>query len=312
MLGSLDKVVHMTQKLIVTRGLPGSGKSSFARKILEYSANDVVRLERDLLRDMLFNTRVPNGEREDVITKVQFSMAEAAALAGKDIIVSDMNLKAEYVRNWAKFAAKHNMKFETVEFDVDVDICVARDANRKGPEFLGEDIIRSIAKRFLKKGKIQSVDVSKELSTSWNIVPVEQDSSLPPAILVDIDGTLAKMSDRSPYDWHRVGEDTPVQAVIAAVRSAAYYNSVIVMSGRDESCRYITEAWLGQHLGVPFQLYMRPEGDNRKDDLVKYELFNDHIRGQFNVTYVLDDRDQVVKMWRALGLACFQVNYGNF
>jgi len=305
----------MTQTLMLTRGLPGSGKSSFARKILEHSANDVVRLERDLLRDMLFNTRVPDGEREEVITKVQFSMAEAAASAGKSIIVSDMNLKAEYVRNWAKFAAKHNMKFETIEFDVPVDVCIARDAGRKGPEFLGEDIIRSIAKRFLKKDKIQPVDVSKELEASWNIVPVEQDSNLPSAVLVDIDGTLAKMADRSPYDWHRVGEDSPVQAVIDAV-SAAYQagSHIVVMSGRDGSCESITRDWLVTNLRKvsDFDLFMRAEGDNRKDDLVKYELFSNHIRGKYNVQYVLDDRDQVVKMWRALGLACFQVNYGAF
>ncbi len=120
---------------------------------------------------------------------------------------------------------------------------------------------------------------------------------------------------RSPYDWMRVGEDEPVKAVIAAVKAAhAAGKRIVVMSGRDNSCRYITLGWLRKNLGpdMRFQLFMRSEGDNRKDDLVKYELFNDNVRGKYHIEYVLDDRRQVVVMWRALGLSCFQVADGNF
>ena len=54
------------------------------------------------------------------------------------------------------------------------------------------------------------------------------DPDLPPAILVDIDGTVALMGARSPYDWHRVGEDTPNQAVIEAVRAMHAAGNAIV------------------------------------------------------------------------------------
>jgi predicted kinase len=320
----------MTQTLYLTRGLPASGKSTVARSMVAKSNGTIVRIERDMLRDQLFDSRqysAPEGsseaeveafkkylaDRENTITNVQRSMVEAALSAGKSVIISDTNLRAKYAREWMALADKHKVNFETIDFDdVSVNECVERDlrrADRPNEHAVGEKVIRDMAK-FLIKGKIPKLTPLE--SKSWEIEPYDNPKDLPGVVIVDIDGTVAKMAGRSPYEWHRVGEDSPVDAVISAVRSAAYQYDIIFMSGRDESCRYITETWLGKYVGVPFELHMRPEGDNRKDDLVKYELFNNNVRGQFHVRYVLDDRNQVVKMWRALGLPCFQVAEGNF
>lgn len=57
---------------------------------------------------------------------------------------------------------------------------------------------------------------------------------------------------------------------------------------------------------------MRPAGDKRRDDIIKAEIFDQHIRGHHNILLVLDDRDSVVKMWRSMGLTCLQVAEGNF
>ncbi|MFG1921934.1 polynucleotide kinase [Cryptosporangium sp. NPDC048952] len=134
-------------------------------------------------------------------------------------------------------------------------------------------------------------------------------------MLVDIDGTLAtRVTDRSPYDWQRVGEDAPVEAVVAAVRALhAAGHTILVLSGRDEECRRQTESWLTHHLGVPYErLLMRRARDNRRDDIVKRELYERHIKKHYSVLFVLDDRAQVVKMWRKIGLVCFQVAAGDF
>jgi len=321
----------MTQKLILTRGLPGSGKSTLAKQLVDESNGRLVRIERDLLRDQLYNSRMyvaPEGsspeeieavkayvaERENTITTVQFSAAEGALRAGKDVIISDTNLRAKYVKDWMAFARKWSVDFETMVFDnVSVDECVRRDKLRENS--IGEKIIRDMAKRFLVKGKIPDVVASdRNYSIVMKVEPYDNPTDLPRAVIVDIDGTLAKMSDRSPYDWQRVGEDQPVQAVISAVEAAELAgNEVIFMSGRDGSCRDITIDWLLTNLPrINGALFMRAEGDSRADNIVKYELFNENIRGKFHVSYVLDDRDQVVKMWRELGLACFQVAPGAF
>ena len=64
---------------------------------------------------------------------------------------------------------------------------------------------------------------------------------------------------------------------------------------------------------VPYdELWMRAAGDGRRDDLVKAELFDRHVRHRLAVRVSLDDRDRVVAVWRRMGLPTWQVNYGNF
>ena len=58
---------------------------------------------------------------------------------------------------------------------------------------------------------------------------------------------------------------------------------------------------------------MRATGDVRKDWIVKKELYKAHVKGQYFINFILDDRNQVVDLWRLdLGLPCLQVNYGDF
>lgn len=138
---------------------------------------------------------------------------------------------------------------------------------------------------------------------------------LPKAIMCDIDGTLAHgiMVTRKPYEWHKVDTDSYDDAIgtlIGLYHREAY--TIILMSGRDSSCRELTEDWLKRH-GVRYDhLYMRAQGDNRPDNEIKAELYRAHIEGKYHVEFVLDDRNRVVKTWRDLGLRCFQVAEGDF
>lgn len=132
------------------------------------------------------------------------------------------------------------------------------------------------------------------------------------AYLFDIDGTLAVRGERSPYDWSRVGEDTPNVPVIAIARHLAHYHRIVCVSGRDESCRFQTDIWLRTHLGMYDGLFMRPLRDNRADHVIKRELYENKIAPTFTITGVFDDRDQCVRLWRELGFTCFQVGEGAF
>jgi hypothetical protein len=62
----------------------------------------------------------------------------------------------------------------------------------------------------------------------------------------------------------------------------------------------------------PYRLIMRATGDMRKDSIIKQELLEREIVPNSFVDFVLDDRNQVVDMWRSLGLTCLQVDYGDF
>lgn len=148
------------------------------------------------------------------------------------------------------------------------------------------------------------------------------DITKPRVIIVGIDGTIAHRKDRGSYDWKRVGEDEPdevirdlMYAMIDHFRSCDNDSEdvdIIYLSGRDSVCRQETMDWLNLHNFPDGMLYMRAENDARKDSIVKYELFDTHIRNNYNVLFVLDDRSQVVQMWRDIGLKCLQVAEGNF
>tara|TARA_R100001463_G_scaffold2490_1_gene10528 strand:- start:2006 stop:2473 length:468 start_codon:yes stop_codon:yes gene_type:complete len=150
------------------------------------------------------------------------------------------------------------------------------------------------------------------------------------AIIVDVDGTLADMRGiRGPFEWDKVHLDRPHQDIIDLVKDLACVGfdagleihpdlefepkySIIITTGRDGVCEAATKQWLHDHK-VPYDdFYIRKAGDFRKDNIIKSEIYMDHIRPKYDVKYVIDDRDQVVDMWRSLGLRVLQVAPGNF
>jgi hypothetical protein len=142
---------------------------------------------------------------------------------------------------------------------------------------------------------------------------------LPGTFLVDLDGTVALRDETAPgcrswFDWARVAEDlpnTPVITVVQAVAAAGHH--IVYLSGRSEVCRRATSVWIAKHVGVAGEaLHMRAHWDRRPDQIVKRELYERHVKPNYTVTAVFDDRAKVVRMWRALGLTVLQVADGNF
>lgn len=133
------------------------------------------------------------------------------------------------------------------------------------------------------------------------------------AIIVDIDGTLAKMTGRGPFEWSRVGEDRCNEPIKSIVNSMAKAHKIIVFSGRDGVCLTETINWLIENRIHYDKIFMRPAGNNEKDSIIKRRMYDENIVGKYDVSFVLDDRNQVVDMWRKdLGLTCLQVDYGDF
>ena len=137
------------------------------------------------------------------------------------------------------------------------------------------------------------------------------------AIICDVDGTVALMhGNRGPFDWHKVSTDKPNQWVIDLIVS--YYNGtscqVIFLSGRCDESFDDTKAWLEEYVDIPFELYMRPKAQEfEKDAKIKHEIYVNQIKPKYGVQFVIDDRKQVVDMWRNVaGLKVAQVAEGNF
>lgn len=132
------------------------------------------------------------------------------------------------------------------------------------------------------------------------------------AVLCDLDGTLALIGDRSPYNADDCGLDEvnpAVASVLDWARAAGY--AIILVSGRGikASHRTYTEHWLTWNRIDYDELLMRRPGDSRADDVVKAEIYRRHIEDRYQVFFALDDRSTVTRMWREqFGLTVFQVD----
>lgn len=305
----------MSDKVIIlTIGASSSGKTSFVEQEFKKRLNDggVVNINRDDIRFELFTdgerdwTRYKfNKKNEAMVTMEQDQRIQKAIDNGQDIIISDTNLNPKIRQRFYDLAEENGYKIFDLNFDVSWDELVKRNAQRYGG--INESLLWSMFKR---KCLINNVYPSKK--ESFKFVPYEHDETLDSTIIVDMDGTVASMEGvRKPYQWDLVGFDKPRHEIIDMVRGLAMTTGhVTFMSGRDGQCYAETYAWIENNimtddmkrLGIEWNLYMRDENDQRKDDIVKYQLYDQHVRGMYNVSAVVDDRNQVIRMWSVIGL----------
>lgn len=304
--------------MIITRGFPASGKTTWASSWVAENPDNRVNINRDDLRAVVGCVPIGDKNQEDMVTSMSQAMLDSALKQGKDIVVSNTNLKASLVKDLLVQGIKAGYTVSVKDFIVDIDELVARDAVRE--DSVGASVIHKMNKRFPYKNWVpESVLIEQATNKAHGVkfAPLNNDPSLPPAVICDMDGTLAHMNGRSPYDFMSAGEDTlnkPVASTIKALHDAG--NTIIIFSGREDVCRNITEKWLDDN-GIPWDaLYMRASGDKRKDDIVKYEMIVNNIVDKHHITCWMDDRNQVVDMVRKVfpnePTLCFQVNYGDF
>lgn len=296
----------MKVKVHFTKGIPGSGKSTYALNFCKENKG-WVRVCRDEIRLMRGNYWVP--EQEEWITSIERNAVKEAIINGYNVIVDAMNLSSKYMNSWKEFLNNIeaiedvNIEIDYIDFTTtNLKTCIERDAMRPKERRVGEVLIKEFYYKYIA-----------------DVKPVLYTGGLPHAIICDIDGTVADgKGHRSFYDYTKVGDDAPKPQIIKIVEwyLASDTNSVLFMSGRDDSCEEVTRRWLLKHIQLKndeFLLFMRKTGDKRQDSIVKRELFERYIRGTWNIDFCLDDRNQVVDMWRnELSLTCLQVAEGNF
>ncbi|MGB0522329.1 MAG: AAA family ATPase [Flammeovirgaceae bacterium] len=292
------------KKVLILKGLPGSGKSTYAKQLVTEQANRWKRINKDDLRAMLDNGHFSKGN-ERFVLKMRDIMIREALLDGKSVISDDTNLHPRHetrIRQVVDAFCKetgHEVAIEVKLIDTPLEECIQRDLKRMAS--VGERVIREAHKKYFLKREGRGPFYA------------EQDETLPKAIICDLDGTLAILK-RNPFDASTCEEDElnqPVYDVVKSYHEKGY--RVILVSGRMDTYKPQTLTWLEKYQ-IPYdELIMRREKDMRKDAAIKREIFETHIKPNYFVAFVLDDRNQVVDMWRnELGLACLQVNYGDF
>lgn len=290
--------------ILILRGLPASGKSTYAKNILAENPHAWKRLNKDELRAMLDNSAhsFPN---EKFVANVRDMMLVEALKAGKHVVIDDTNLSEKSIARIRQVVDNYcnetgeKVQIQFKEMETTLEECLERDKTRE--KKVGDNVIMKMYKQHI---------LQDERGPHYQ----EQDDTLPPVIICDIDGTLAIIKDRSPFDASKCEQDLinlPIAEIVKTYHQLGV--KIVLMSGRDENFRSPTTNWLAYNR-IPYdELFMRRAGDQRKDSIVKKELFEAEIRGKYFVKFVLDDRNQVVDLWRLdLGLPCLQVNYGDF
>jgi predicted kinase len=313
------------QQILILAGISGSGKSTFAKKFCSEKPN-WLRVNRDELRKAIAGSSLNDFWQTDndykqriesLVNEMQKTIVQQALKRKWNLLIDNTHLKLTYINQLIKLFSGFAVEIRFQLIEASIEECIVRDQAR--PDHVGENAIREQFEKLqiLKKSFNfqQVITLTPTPKTGANLML--QNENLPKCIIVDIDGTVADKGNRIAFDWGRVGEDTPKVHIIRLVKilkSEGY--EVIFFSGRDSVCRSQTIDWLCLHFRwqiTDFQLYMRAENDNRKDSIIKKELFDAYVKDRYFVDFVIDDRNQVVDMWRQeLGLTCLQVDYGDF
>ena len=301
-------------KLLILVGAPGSGKSTFARYFLRTEDN-WIRVNRDDFRLMQFGDSLMIPFYEERISK----MVEASVLtllkSDTNVIIDATNTSLRTIQDMIHIYTEYaDISFKV--FDLPVDELVKRCDKRyeETGKFISKSVVeRNVAnlKHTLEKFDFAPIPRKVQVATTSYAT---QDKNLPKAVICDLDGTLSLLNGRDPYNAATCDNDLLNEPVAAALKMAKQRGyQVILLSGREDKFREPTVRFLDKHQIGYDLLLMRTSNDFRKDNIIKRELFEGEIQGKYFVEFLLDDRNQVVDMWRKdLHLPCFQVNYGDF
>ena len=298
--------------LMLMVGISGSGKSTRAKEI-QNSSQDCFIVSRDKLREMLFGYTEADVHKyyqlddlffkEQQVTKYQDKLIKSLLSHSKTVILDNTHVKLKYINEVKKKYNSYDISFEVI--DTPLEECFKRNSQRI------RRVDESVIKEQYNNLNILKKNFDFQPHFGNNNCEIIQNDSLPSVYIFDIDGTLAKNSSRSPYDYSRVLEDSINYPVYNCYSRIKITSRVIICTGRDGSCADDTKEWLKRY-GIRYEeFHIRKAGDSRPDYVVKEEMWRD-ICQRYYVVAMFDDRNQVVDHARKLGFTVFQVAEGDF
>ena len=299
------------KKIILTVAIPAAGKTTWREKFLRENSNYVC-VSRDDYRLMLRNEAMCEFKTEKFVTEL---VEKAIILSIKNkynVIVDQTNVNLKYLNPLVEFCQRlADVEFKI--FDVALEECIRRDKARNAT--VGEEVMKRMYKNYLDLFNYNfDFSTRKKKAYIASNIRWKRDGHKDNAVIFDIDGTVAHtQGKRGIFEWNKVGLDTVderVRETLRAYKRAGY--KIIMVTGRDGVSKDKTALWLRDNK-IEFDfLFTKPENNFQKDSITKTKIYNEEIKGRFNVLCAYDDRDQAVTMWRGLGVKCYQVAEGTF
>ena len=296
-------------KLIICRGIQGSGKSTWAKAWAKEDPKHRVRFNWDDMRNMMGEYWVPERENTGILKTLRAMFLNEMMDKGWDIVVDNMNLNPKDWEFYEGFVKNHNEKGKTQyeieyqDFFTPVEECIRRDSMRPNP--IGADVIRATWKRY------RHFIICKQIEDKYyGQIPYNTEKK--DCILVDMDSTLCANLTRRPFyedGWkEKLIYDSPILGTVSIVRAMRMTGTcdIIILTGRREDGREITEEWLETYR-VPYtKLYMRGIKDYSKGEVFKEKILKEEILPNYNVLFAIDDDNKCVDMFRNNGITCLQ------
>ena len=286
------------QEILFLSGLPGAGKSHMAKSLVS-SNPDYKRVNKDDIRKQLgvFEWSI---DVEEIVLDTEREYGNTWLDYGFSLIVDDTNFSNRHKEYWMDVAKDRKITFVEKFINTPLEVCIERDSKRVNP--VGKEVITSMYNKYIK---------GKDLITDDRFI-LEQNKNLTPCCIVDIDGTLALINNRNPFDDTKIHTDrvnTPVKRMVNKKYDeyAEKDGEVLIVSGRPECLRDQTEKWLLDNGVFYSKLFLKQNEDKRKDYIIKQEIYESEIKDKYFVEFILEDKQSVVNMYRELGLLCLQV-----
>lgn len=304
------------KKLILTRGIQGSGKSTWARKWVEEDPEHRIRINNDDIRNMLGVYWVTS--REGLVSDIKKRAAQYAMYRNYDIVVDNMNLNPKEVKFWEDLVWAHNetvgnnselkdkydsYEIEFKDFFIPLEECIRRDAMRSNP--IGEKTIRDTWRRY--KHFIQTSEVERYVNN------LKRYEGKPKCIVIDMDSTVCFNMSKRPWFGEGAAEgmvdDVPNTGVCDIIRQLQEQYLIVVATGRDTSQEEVTKQWLARQGINVDEYFFRTNGDYRKGVEVKKEEIT-AILEKYDIVAIFEDCEPIVQMYRDMGLTVLQPNKG--
>ena len=303
-------------KIVMTRGCPSSGKSTWAKSWVALDPLNWVRINNNEIRSMA-NGSVYGSDYEKLVRSTRNFLVKEALHHNLNIVLDNVNASSSNWKDTIKIAQEANKDIEVSEklFYCELNELLERNATRSGVARVPDNVVEKFFKELGGKGfanAVPRVEVfsKRDKAVDKFVEPMIQDETKPKSLICDLDGSLATIGNRSPFVASQCDlTDTAKEHIAEIVR--LHYNAgykVIFCSGRMESDRAPTMRFIEKCLpNMPYVLFLRKNEDFRKDHIIKEEIFNEHIKGKYWVTLIIDDRASVCRQWHSMGLNLVRV-----
>lgn len=334
----------MSGKLVLTSGLPGSGKTTKALKMVSEDPQNIIRANRDDIRTSLFGEKYhlgqPDKKSENSVSHVQQEIIKKGLREGKTVIVDDTNLSPRRIMPLVKLAKDYKADFEHISVDVPVAECKKRNNARgdAGGRRVPDEVIDAMASSaygsdghlkdfvFADNGNVFAVEKTtpgmKKIEEFNNRAENNTPKKGKAVVILDMDGTLfnnekdavqylGKKGQKKDFRSFYTGiVKAPVNSKVRDLVNDMYENddlTVIAVTGRsDDYAAELIQALDNSGAKIS-QLIMKREGDNRPSSEHKRDTVDKLQESGVIVVHAIDDRAQDLNMYAQKGIMTTQI-----